>query len=220
VSRVRKGERKHGPSISPSKTAHRYLSIEFRDELRRKAYRHLVNADFRHTSDGARFPKNLTELPIFGAIQHVRWYTSKIFRDEPPLYDLEPFHIIGRYVFNAILMDRPGQLRDLATILELCGPPRSFESNNYIPWIYYSASAALRYLDDGVLPAKRQVLEEAIRQRAIDEVLLSSPPSGLPGEALAIRGLVAVKIEDITKYRSPRKWAHIFRVLDLRELPV
>jgi len=63
------------------------------------------------------------------------------------------------------------------------------------------------------------VLEEAIRQRAIDEVLLSSPPAGAPGEALAIRGLVAVKIEDITKYRSPRNWAHIFRVLDLRELP-
>jgi len=217
LKRACKGESKHGPSISAPKTAHRYLSAEFRDELRRKAYRHLVNADFRHTSDGARFPKNLTELPIFGAIQHVRWYTSKIFRDEP--HDLEPFHIIGRYVFNAILMDRPGQLRDLATILELCGPPRSFESNKHSPWIYYSACTALKYLDNGTLPAKCQVLEEAIRQRAIDEVLLSSPPSGLPGEALAIRGRVAMQIEDITKYRSPRNWAHIFRVPDLRELP-
>jgi hypothetical protein len=186
--------------------------------LRRKAYRHLVNADFRHTSDGARFPKDLPELPIFGAIQHVRWYTSKIFRDESPEYDLEPFHIIGRYVFNAILMDRPGQLRDLATILELCGLPRSFESK-HIPWLYYGAGAALRYLDKGELPTKHLVLKEAIRQRAIDEVLLSSPPSGLPGEARAIRGRVAMQIEDITKYRSPRKWAHIFRVLDLQELP-
>jgi hypothetical protein len=122
-------------------------------------------------------------------------------------------------VFNAILMDRSGELRDLATILELCDPPRSFESGKHIPWIYYSANAALRYLNDGVLPTKRQVLEEAIAQRALDEVLLSIPPSGLPGETFAIRGLVAVKIEDLTKYRSPRKWAHIFRVLDLRELP-
>jgi hypothetical protein len=197
---------------------HRYLSPEFRDQLRRKAYRHLVNADFQHTCTGARFPKDLPELPIFRAVQHVRWYTSKISRDEPPLYDLEPFHIIGRYVFNAILLDRPGQLRDLATMLELCGLSRSFESK-HIPWIYYSASAALRYLDKGELPAKHLVLEEAITQRALDEVLLSSPPSGLPGEARAIRGRVAMQIEDITKYRSPRNWAHIFRVLDLRELP-
>jgi hypothetical protein len=116
-------------------------------------------------------------------------------------------------------MDQPGQLRDLATILELCGSPRSFESHKTIPWLYYSASAALRYLDEGTLPTKPQVLEDAILARAIDEVMLSLPPSSSPGEEFVIRGLVAMKIEDLTKFRSPRKWAHIFRVLDLRELP-
>jgi hypothetical protein len=218
VSRACKRARKHGPSASAPETAQRYLSDEFRHGLRRKAYRHLVNADFRHTSGGARFPKDLTEMPLFEAIRQVRWYTSKIFRDEPPEYDLKPFHIIGRYVFNAIIMDQPGQLRDLATILELCGAPRSLESNKHIPWLYYSASAALRYLDQGEIPEKHQVLIEAIRQRAIDEVMLSNPPSSSPGEALAIRGRIAMQIEDITKYRSPRNWSHIFRVLDLREL--
>ena len=219
MSRARKVGRKYGSCASAPKTAQRYLSDEFRDCLRRKAYRHLINADFRHTAKGARFPKDLPGTPLFEAIRQVRWYQSKIFRDEPPQYDLEPFHLIGRYVFNAILMDQPGQLRDLATILELCGPPRSLESNKHIPWLYYSASAALRYLDSAVLPTKHQVLEEAILERAIDEVMLACPPSGLPREGPAIRGLVAMKIEDITKYRSPRKWAHIFRVLDLRELP-
>lgn len=216
MKRPRKVSRKHFAIIPPPPLAHRYLSDEFRERLRRKAYQHLVNADFRHTSDGARFPKDLIETPLFLAVQYLRARAHQIFRGRPvPAYDPQAAGTIGRYVLTAISADQPGRLRDLATILELCGAPRS-SGSKHIPWIYYAAQAALRYLDDGVLPTKYQVLEEAIRQRALEELLLAGPP----GEALTNRGRVAVKIEDLTKYRSPRNWPHIFRVLDLKELPV
>jgi hypothetical protein len=215
VRKVRKVGRKHGPGLSGGKTLARYLSVEFRAELRRKAYLRLVNADFQHSSDGTRFPKDLPETPLFGAVQYLRNRAHKIWSSEPvPEYDSQAAGTIGRYVLEAISTETPGKLRDLATILKLCGAPRS-PTAKHIPWVYYSASAALRLLDDGVLPTKRQVLKEAIRQRALEELLLAGPP----GEALTNRGRVIAKLEDITRYRSPRNWAHIFRVLDLGEVP-
>lgn len=107
--------------------------------------------------------------------------------------------------FQPISADQPGKLRDLATVLELCGAPRQLDAK-HIPWIYYVTAVALRYLDEGLLPTKRQVKQEAIRQRVLEELLLSRPP----GEALAHRGVVVAKYEDTTRHKMPGNWRRIF----------
>jgi hypothetical protein len=109
-------------------------------------------------------------------------------------------------------MNEPGKLRDLATILKLCGG-RQLDAK-HIPWSYYTASAALRFLDEGCLPTKGQVKQQAIRQRVLEELLLSRPP----GEALTNRGLVYAKFEDML-HKTPANWRRVFRDLDLIELP-
>jgi hypothetical protein len=213
--RARKAVRKAPALTAQLEIAHRYLSVEFREGLRRKAYRHLINADFHRSSDGARFPKDLPETALFEAIRYLRNRAQAIWRNQPVgEYDPQAVGTIGHYVLEAVSTDQPGKLRDLATVLELCGAERQLGAK-HLPWLYYAATCALRYLDEGKLPTKHQVLEGAIRQRAHEELLLASPL----GEALTNRGRVNAKIEDLTKYRSPRAWAHIFRVLDLRELP-
>jgi hypothetical protein len=212
MSRVQKIRRQVGRQ---RKSVHRYLQPEFRDQLRRQAYRHLVNADFQHSSDGTRFPKELPETPLFEAVQYLRKRAQRIRRnDAVPEYDPRSAGTIGHYVVEAISTDQPGKLRDLATVLELCGAERQLEAK-HIPWVYYAGTCALRYLDESKLPTKREVLEGAIRQRALEELLLASPR----GEALTNRGRVNAKLEDLTKFRSPHNWAHVFRVLGLSELP-
>jgi hypothetical protein len=213
--RARQVVRKPPALTAQPPIAHRYLSVEFREALRRQAYRHLVNADFQHSSDGTRFPKELPETPLFEAVQYLRKRAQAIARHQPvPEYDPQSAGLIARYVLEAISADQPGKLRDLATVLELCGAERQLEAK-HIPWLYYAATCALRYLDEGKLPTKHEVLEGAIRQRALEELLLASPL----GEALTNRGRVNAKLEDLTKFRSPRNWAHVFRVLGLSELP-
>jgi hypothetical protein len=216
VSKHRKvGRRLANPVAGPVAAEHQYLSQKFRDELGRKAYRHLINADFHRKSDGARFPKDLPESSLFRAVQYLRHRAFKIVRNEPVAeYDSRHAGTIGQYVLEAISTDQPGKLRDLATILELCSARRQ-PDGKHVLWVYYTATVALRFLDDGVLPSKHHVIDQTIREFALEELLLSGPR----GEALANLGRVAAKLEDITKYRSPRKWSHIFRVLDLRELP-
>jgi hypothetical protein len=192
-----------------TESAHRYLNPSFRERLRRKTNRHLINADFHHTSDGGRFPKSLVESPLYEAIRYVRSRPYKILHDNTlPEYDPQFADTINQYVLEAILTDQPGMLRDLAIILELCGAQRALGAK-HIPWVYYGASAALRYLDKGELPTKLEVIDGAIRQRALEELLLAD----LPNSALSL------KIEDLTKNRSPLHWPHIFRLLDLQELP-
>jgi hypothetical protein len=116
--------------------------------------------------------------------------------------------VVNRYVTEAIVMGMPGRLRDMATLLELCDRGRR-EAPFHIPWAYYTASAALSYLDSGEVPTKGQVITGAVRRRAEEEIMVAE----LPAEVLSL------KIEDLTKIRSSRTWAHIFRLLDLQELP-
>jgi hypothetical protein len=198
----------------------RYLSGQFCDELRRKADQNRVNAHFRRSSDGKRFPKDLPETDLFQAIKFLKERTFyKVSRTGRPIFDYDylAVRVISDYVLSAIYGSQPDKLRDLATILELCGGAPLRPDAKYVPWVYYSAYGALKNLDNGRVPTKRQVIEDAIEQCATHEIFLS--PLRREVFALGNWGPMAAKIEDLTKHRSPRNWAHIFRVLDLRELP-
>ena len=194
----------------PAQSVHRYLSPSFREELRRKAYRHLVNADFHWAADGERFPKDLTDSSLYGAVRALRagtWQlgTAGVMLESNPQAEA----VVTRYILEALVMDQPGRLRDLATMLELCGPWNR-DTPFHIPWTYYAASTALSYLDSGRVPTKRQVMVGAIRTRAEEEIVVAEQPTEMLG----------AKIEELTKHRSSRTWAHIFRLLNLQELPV
>ena len=202
---------------------HPYLQIAFREKLRALAYQRLVNADFRERVDGGRFPKGVTETPIFQAIRYLRRRAHQLGNSNDvaklPPYDPTHAQTLGRYVLEAVSLDDVPALENLTRLVRLQSSvgERVCESQKFIPWSYYAAHGALHYLDQGVLPTRVQVQNEAIRQRVLEELLMSKV-AVRAGSRLANRGLVNAKFDDVLSFKQPGNWRRIFRELGLAEL--
>jgi hypothetical protein len=88
--------------------------------------------------------------------------------DLPP-YD--PVHAdeICRHILEAVSLDDFAAIGDLAKLVEIQARGGARSKPKYIPWPYYAGTAALSYPDQGHLPSKPQVRNEAIRQRVLEE---------------------------------------------------
>jgi hypothetical protein len=217
---------------------HPYFSVEFRNKLKARAYQELINADFIHSASGGRFSKDVTETPIFQAIRYLRrpaWieslssdairylrkHTDLQFDEDLPPIDCAHAQILTRYVVEAVYFGRVSALEDLAALVRLQSKSilykRVSESQEFIPWAFYTALSALHYLNQGVLPTRAQVQEEAIRRRVVEE-LVSSKVDVRADSVLYNRELVNAKFADVTRYKQPKNWRRIFRELGLTEL--
>ena len=202
---------------------HPYLCVEFREKLRARAYQKLVNAGFVRSADGGRFPKGVTETPIFQAIRYLRGRAhqlgnSKDIAELPP-YDPSHAQTLGRYVLEAVSFDDVPALKNLTMLVRLQSSvgERVCESQKFISWAYYAAHGALHYLDQGVLPTRVQVQREAIRGRVLEELLMSGV-AVRAGLLLDNRGLINAKFDDVSSHKQPKNWRRIFRELGLTEL--
>jgi len=222
VSRAPKVARKPGPSIAVPKTAYRYLSVEFRDQLRRKAHEYLFAADRVRRTGGQRFAKDIVGEPLFVAVAYLRrraWLKSRVQPADGELLPYDPVHASGvcRYVLEAISRDDPEAIDDLAKLMKLQVHGGARVLPTYIPWLYYTSVSALDFLDRGQLPTRQEVRNGAIRQRVAEELLMA-PARPAKGSVLSQSGLVSAKFEDVKSHKQPRNWRRIFRVLDLQEL--
>ena len=199
---------------------HRYLTLEFREELRRKAREYLIGADMVRRTDGTRFPKEITQDPLYVAIGYLRRrvYAHAQRQADLPPYDPAHAGVICRYILEAVSLDDFAAISDLAKLLEIQARGGARSKPKYIPWLYYAGTAALSYLDQGQLPSKQQVRNEAIRQRVLEELLLS-PVRPVKGPLVSQPGLLRMKFEDVETSKQPRNWRRIFRELGLQELP-
>jgi hypothetical protein len=223
---------------------HPYFSLEFREKLRALAYQKLINADFVHSATGGRFPKDVTETPIFQAIRYLRGQTQLLenlssetirylrrhslqFGNSKGIANLPPIdgvhaQTLARYVLQAVCSGRVSALEDLIALVRLQSKSnfegRVSESQKFIPWSFYAADSALYYLNQGVLPTRAQVKDGAIRRRVVDE-LLTSKVVVRAGSAIGNRALVNAKFADVTGHNQPKNWPRIFRELGLAELP-
>jgi hypothetical protein len=222
----RKVRRQRSPRVAFSggpPPEHPYLSVEFREKLRAQAYQLLVNADFARSADGTRFDKGVTETPLFQAIRYLRTRPHQLGHTAEvaslPPYDPRHARTLSRYVLEAVSLDDLAALANLTMLVRLQSSvgKRVCESEKFIPWGYYAAHGALYYLDQGVLPTRVQVQNEAIRKRVLEE-LLTSKVAVRAGSLLANRGLVNAKFDDVIGHKQPKNWRRIFRELGLAEL--
>jgi hypothetical protein len=101
----------------------RYLKSEFIRELRRKGVEYYIGADQYRSSAGKRFPKRITQKPLFQAIAYVRrrgLAERKLERDFAPAEDQEFQRFSIRRFFAANELNPKGLIDMLD---ELFGPP-------------------------------------------------------------------------------------------------
>ena len=100
---------------------HRYLTLEFREELRRKAREYLIGADMVRRTDGTRFPKEITQDPLYVAIGYLRRrvYAHAQRQADLPPYDPAHAGVICRYILEAVSLDDFAAISDLAKLLEI-----------------------------------------------------------------------------------------------------
>jgi hypothetical protein len=171
-------------------------------------------------TDGTRFPKDIGHSPLYVAIDYLRRRVHAHGRGQADLPPYDPAHadVIWHHILKAVSLDDFAAIGDLAKLVEIQARGGARSKPKYIVWHYYAGTAALSYLDQGHLPSKQQVRNEAIRQRVLEE-LLGSPARPVQGSLVSQTGLVRAKFEDVETFKQPRNWRRIFRELDLQELP-
>lgn len=172
------------------KAAARLLDPAFVRDLRAKAISYLVGADKdKAPSTKARFPKRVTEDPLFQAIcylrrrfeaeQKVAKEFPELLNDIPGPEEPEPAKLLAETFTNAVRRGDIGRLND---IVKLCGlhetkifrPPKERQSDPR-RWHYYAGIVAWRFLKEAIVPTKKQVKEAALRERAIVELPVCNP---------------------------------------------
>jgi hypothetical protein len=156
--------------------------------LEEKALSYYFGADQYKSSTKERFPKRITEDPIFKSIRYLRrWHRAEQRAQELPSellnehreqilgsYDSEPAKMLAETFIDAV---RQGDIARLKDIVELCKfletkvyrQPRERQNDPH-PWHYYAAVVTCRFLKKGTAPTKKEVREAALRERAIVEL--------------------------------------------------
>jgi len=94
---------------------------------------------------------------------------------------------------ECVVAVRRGEIGRLKDIVKFC---KIFESKTYgrpsqqttkrkrdpVPWHYYAAVTALAFLKKGKIPSRSEVIESALRERAIDEPPVMPQTGGTPKE--------------------------------------
>jgi hypothetical protein len=159
-------------------------------DLRAKAVSYLVGAD-QHTSQStkARFPKRITEDPLFQTISYLRrrFHTEqKVVHEFPELLneilgpeDPEPAKLLAETFTNAVRQGTIGRLNDIVKLCEIheakiFRPPKERQSDPR-PWYYYAGIVAWQFLKKGIIPTKKKVKEAALKERAITELPAWNP---------------------------------------------
>jgi len=158
--------------------------------LRAKAINYLVGADqHKSPSTKARFPKRITEDPLFQTISYLRrrfHAEQKVVKEFPELLNeiLGPEEpgsakLLAETFVAAV---RQGDIVRLKEIVKLCElheakifrPPKERQSDP-LSWHYYAGIVTWQFLKEGIVPTKGKVKEAALRERAIKEIPVWNP---------------------------------------------
>jgi hypothetical protein len=213
-----------------------FTSPAFIERLRAKAISYYVGADTFNATSDKRFPKEITEDPLFKAIYYLRLrFRAEQRAQEAPtehrheLLGAEDPRATKLLSESFVEAARRGDIGRLTYIVKLCEiieaktfqQPKERQSDP-ISWHYYAGIAACGLLSSGRTPTKKQVREAALKERAMVEVPKwdrkwndadrSEPVNKLKADR------IAKKIEEL-RPQQPKNWARIFRDLDLGGLP-
>jgi hypothetical protein len=117
---------------------------------------------------------------------------------------------------NAVKQGDIARLKDLVSLCDLyekkMWPPKERQSDPK-SWYYYTGIAAAGFLKRGVIPTKKQLKEQALRECALAEFSISVPINRW-------RTQLDSKLDQMRRLLpGKRTWTRIFKHLDLSNLP-
>jgi hypothetical protein len=223
-----------------------FTSPAFIERLRAKAHSYYFGADTFNAASDKRFPKEITEDPLFKAIYYLRRrFRAEQRTQEAPtehrdeLLGAEDPRAAGLLSESFVEAVRRGDIGRFTYIVKLCEiieaktfqQPKARQSDP-LSWHYYAGIVACGLLGSGTIPTKKQVKEAALKERAIVEVpkwdpawnsnwsnrqkKLGKPKPASVKDLRAAR--IAAKIEELRRLQ-PKNWPRVFRDLGLGDLP-
>jgi len=204
----------------------RLLTPQFLNTLREKCFSYVLALERHHGDRGKRLDtKQLVNDPLYRALHYYREFCSSHevlqglqgeFPSSVPstLLKADPIQtdVLIAECLRAVGAGNPKPLRQLADLVELneCTRVRQdifLRNSEVLPWHYYVGMAALKFLNDGIIPTRADVKGLAIKFRA-----------GVHFSPSADEKMIKEKIDEMRK-QAPRQWRRIFRELDLADLP-
>jgi len=172
----------------------RFTDPAFIRTLEGKALGYYFGADQYKSSTKERFSKRITADPVFQAIQylriraHIKQRTQEFLSDFPSEHreqilgadDPQQAKMLSDTLIGAV---RQGNITRLQEIVKLCelheakmDEQLKERKRDPISWHYYVGIVACGFLKKGTVPTKKQVKEDALRERAIVELSKLNPP--------------------------------------------